>query len=667
VLLILLVAGLSVWLWPKFSDLDTYRPEIISLLQVSTQRPVTVGHLAARLFPYPSLVARNVTLFYHDNPNRPLISTESLALRFYFVPILHRQFRPRVVSFEQPRLFLTRDTTSWAQILDTAPLIQGSSSTLTLSEQFPLERLEVVDGVMTFTDNVLVPSRQERMDQLNGFFSPSRHQGDLSGLAPSWGMPARFTLHIDQKAVYPYDLRLEGVRLKGFESYAPKWAAWLSGSITARLKIKNKSAIQFQVERLSLARLPGLLLKGVGNVTGERLSSTFEVLGTTGPMHGDIHALLRSDPLDIQASVMDYSPEVAARLTDISWITRLESPGYAHFTLERPHPDADIHWLVEGGSFTFSGTSLAVDQLRISGNSLRIDVQTGVQTHDGHATVLWSKQYKKEFSFLNVTASSISVSEILPVFNMPFVPEESTGILKTHAWENFHLTNVHMTARIYPHQSFILRKAVLTIEEAAVHLSGTFGLQGKGAPAHIDGAADGVPIEAFWNRFFRSHAYVTGTAGFEFQLDFPLVASWVEDLDGTLYVHSEKGVVKSFKTLYDVLAVTNLANYLTLHLPNLKEQGIPYETLSGHFTIADGVFTSKDVFMKTENSNIAAEGVIDMPGQELDATLRVQFFRLIEDILHAIPGLKWILNDQHKILLPIIVTLRGPWHDVKVE
>jgi hypothetical protein len=372
--------------------------------------------------------------------------------------------------------------------------------------------------------------------------------------------------------------------------------------------------------------------------------------------------------LDIQASVSDYAPEIAARLTQIPWITRLEGPGHAHFTLRRSRLEREQDWQIEGGSFTFSGTSLQVDELRVSGNNDRIEVQAGLQTLNGHASVIWSKPLKREAAFLSVTASSITVREILPVFNLPVdLLEHSTGTLRSRAWETLHLSNVQMTARIYPHKSFVVKRAVLNIEGAAVRLAGTFGLQGKGAPAHIEGKAEHVLIEPFWNRFFTTRAYVTGSAGFEFQFDFPLIASWVEGLDGALSAHAENGVVRSFKTLYDILSVTNLSNYLTLHLPHFHEEGIPYQTLAGHFTIEDGIFSSKDVFMKTENSNIAAEGVVDMPGQEIDAILRVQFFRLIEDVLRAIPGVKWILNDQHKILLPIIVKVRGPWRQVEVE
>ena len=98
----------------------------------------------------------------------------------------------------------------------------------------------------------------------------------------------------------------------------------------------------------------------------------FEVQGTSSPMHGDFQCLLRSDPLDIQVSVRDYAPEIAAQLTDIPWITRLKGPGHAHFTLRRSLQDHEQDWLVEGGSFTFSGTALQVQSLPIVGRRWRI-------------------------------------------------------------------------------------------------------------------------------------------------------------------------------------------------------------------------------------------------------------------------------------------------------
>jgi hypothetical protein len=666
--MIALAVGLSIWIWPRVSDLDTYRPRILALLTQATQRPVTLGHIEARLFPQPGLIARDVTLFYRDDPHRPFITAARVAMRFHGAPLWKGQLVPRIISFEQPRLFLTRDTTSWMDLwTQQMPARSTGTAAHHSNSGFPIEKIEVIDGVLTLQDRVTVPERTQRVEALNGSFEPVHRRGEFRALVPAWGSPARVELRVDEDAPYPIDLSIFGVRLRNFEAYFPAAKEWLSGVVTGRAKIQNAHAFEFQVQHLALAHFPGMTFKAAGSVQGERLSTEFQVLGTSAPMHGEFHSLLRKDPLDMNGSVSDYSPEIAPLLTDIPWITRLQGRGHAQFVLRRSKQEHVMDWRVDGGDFGFSSTTLHVQHLQVLGTDKRLSVDVALKTLNGTANVHWAKRLKAPSFTLNVTASSITAREVYPVFGRPLEIAESTGTFRVNAWQTLTLSQVRLSADITPHRSFAIHKARFNIEEAACRCSGILGLQGAGAPAHFQGHADHVPLEPFLARFFTTPPSMTGTAGFNFDFDFPLIGTWVEGLDGTLAVHAENGVIRSFKTLYDVLAVLNLINYLKLHLPKFHDEGIPYDALTGHFTVDNGIFTSKDIFLKTQNSNVSAEGVLDFPAQEIDATLRVQFFRLIEEFLRTIPGINWMLRDQHKILLPMVVKVRGPWRRVEVK
>ena len=169
-LLIFLVAGLSVWLWPKFSDLDTYRPRITALLANATQRPITIGHLEVRLFPQPRLIANDVTVFYPGPARRPFATAERVALRFYFAPVLQRQFRPRIITFEEPRLFLTRQTTSWTELWDQPESVQRTRNVaLRRPIIFRWNASDVIDGILTMDGQRREPA------------APAAHRTGLTG------------------------------------------------------------------------------------------------------------------------------------------------------------------------------------------------------------------------------------------------------------------------------------------------------------------------------------------------------------------------------------------------------------------------------------------------------------------------------------------------------
>lgn len=665
-LLLVLMAALAAWLWPHFSHLDAYRPQIVTLLTQALHRPITIGHLDARLLPQPSLVAREVTVFYPDQPTRPFVTSAHVAMRFYGPPLWHRQLRPRVIAFEQPRLFLTHDTTSWATLWGQSMPVR--STAIAHVDDFPLERLEVIDGIVALSDKIVQPAQEHRIEQLSGSFEPMLRAGEFQGNVPSLGPTAHAVVHIQFDAEYPIDIAATGVHLRAIAPYAPKASAWLFGVVSGRLKVKSASSLEFTVDHLTLGHFPNVAWRGAGQVQGERLAATFDVLGSRSPMHGDVHCLLRGDPIDIQASIDHYSPELTPQLTAIPWITRLEGPGHAELTLRRSKADRTLDWVVDGGDFGFSGTTLRIASARVSGSNQKIVVDAHLKTEGGTAQVVWSKPVKYAMSTLRVSASSMTVREVLPVFHLAFTDvDESTGVLRARAWQDLALTNVKLRATITPHASIMVRQATMGVEEAELRMNGMFGLQGRGAPAHVQGRLTHVALESMLARFFRGKPAMTGTTECDFDLDFPLINTWIENLDGNASARLSKGVIRSFKTLYDVLSVLNLTNYLTLHLPQFHEEGIPYQSIVGHFTIDNGVFTTQDVFMKTDSSNVAVEGDIDFPGQEIDATVRIQFFRLIEDLLRAIPGVNWIIKNKQKILLPMTVRVRGPWKKVEVE
>ena len=127
------------------------------------------------------------------------------------------------------------------------------------------------------------------------------------------------------------------------------------------------------------------------------------------------------------------------------------------------------------------------------------------------------------------------------------------------------------------------------------------------------------------------------------------------------------GVLKALKTMYRIMAVLNLGNYLRLRLPSVTAAGIEFDELSGHLVFQNGVLSTEDLFLKSPNMNIGAKGSLDIPGRGVKATLRLEMLRFLEDILRDVPITHWIFKKPNKIFLPLVVSLEGPWDDIRAE
>ena len=108
-------------------------------------------------------------------------------------------------------------------------------------------------------------------------------------------------------------------------------------------------------------------------------------------------------------------------------------------------------------------------------------------------------------------------------------------------------------------------------------------------------------------------------------------------------------------------------NYLRLRLPQVKANGIVFESVAGHLIFKNGVLSSDDLFLKSNSMNIGAKGTVDIPGKHVDLVLRIELFRFLEDILKVVPITHWLFKKPNKILFPLVAAVKGPWDDVDVR
>jgi hypothetical protein len=390
---------------------------------------------------------------------------------------------------------------------------------------------------------------------------------------------------------------------------------------------------------------------------------------TSPAMTVSLEARLSKEPWRCQGSLRGYNAGVFERLFDQRWLNGLTGGQGITFSATSGSAERPWTWNVEGKDFGFDGTDFRLPQFSICRDtqSYRVDVQavtpTGGKTH-----VVWQTPAGEIASTLNIQASSVTIDEILTVFNV----RPSSGIPKTgwnpHGYEAWSLAQASLNALLQPGLSFEIHQssALVAGMGTVVQVTGSFGLGAQGQ-AHIEGSLANIPVGSVLESFDPVHVPLTGTGRCTFDLTFPLSNQWLQGSSGQFSLEVGQGLCRSFKTIYRVAALLNLGNYLRLRLPQVAAQGIPFDSLTGHLRLFGGVFYSDDLFLKSPNMNVGLQGAADVVNQRLDIVLRIQLLRFVEDILENVSGLCFILRGKNKILLPLVVSVKGPWDHLELH
>ncbi len=109
-----------------------------------------------------------------------------------------------------------------------------------------------------------------------------------------------------------------------------------------------------------------------------------------------------------------------------------------------------------------------------------------------------------------------------------------------------------------------------------------------------------------------------------------------------------KGNIKRFPALVKLLNYLSLKNILTLRLANFSKRGLKYKAINGAIAIKDGIMaTTKPIIFKGE-LNMVFQGIYDIKQNNIDGTLGIKTFTLINKIISKIPIVGWILTGKDK-------------------
>jgi uncharacterized protein YhdP len=122
----------------------------------------------------------------------------------------------------------------------------------------------------------------------------------------------------------------------------------------------------------------------------------------------------------------------------------------------------------------------------------------------------------------------------------------------------------------------------------------------------------------------------------------------------------EDGTLHRLRILVQILNLLDLSRWFTLSMPDLTKQGIRFRKITGDFKITDGVYSTHNLIVDSDDLRMTGEGKIDVPKDEIDFLIAVRPFAGIDTAMSYIPLIGRSIAAIKNSFLVASFNVRGP-------
>jgi hypothetical protein len=203
-----------------------------------------------------------------------------------------------------------------------------------------------------------------------------------------------------------------------------------------------------------------------------------------------------------------------------------------------------------------------------------------------------------------------------------------------------------------------LRAAIAEAALCGLSVSGVAAVTGNEISVDLRAAAAGQKLESTMACLSQDNIRTTGV----FDLDLHLTAKGqkeelIKTLGGTVEFSAKNGRIDRAENLMRTLALLNITELLRGKMPDLRKEGITYNTMKLRGAVRDGTVQISEAVLDGSVITISGSGSVDLPGKSVDAVFLVAPFKTFDAIINAIPGVRYIMGGN---LIAVPVRLRGP-------
>jgi uncharacterized protein YhdP len=153
--------------------------------------------------------------------------------------------------------------------------------------------------------------------------------------------------------------------------------------------------------------------------------------------------------------------------------------------------------------------------------------------------------------------------------------------------------------------------------------------------------------------------------------DVTAEGSTISDLkktaQGAATITTEKGSLYKITYLSKVFSILNASQLLKFQLPDIINDGMPYNTITGTFSLKDGILSTNDWFVNSDSLNMSIVGTTNITRDELDVIIGIQPFQTVDKVVSRIPVVGWILTSDTKGLITLYFQAHGNRNNPTVD
>jgi uncharacterized protein YhdP len=148
-----------------------------------------------------------------------------------------------------------------------------------------------------------------------------------------------------------------------------------------------------------------------------------------------------------------------------------------------------------------------------------------------------------------------------------------------------------------------------------------------------------VPIQSFLNWFNLSTTEMSGKVNFNGKLE-TIGRNDTErkrNLNGTFNLKIEDGTINRMRIVVQLLNLLDLSRWFSFQMPDLTKQGIRFRAITGDFKVTNGIYSTDNLIVDSDDLRMTGAGKIDVPKDELDFLIAVRPFAGIDTAMSYIP------------------------------
>lgn len=128
---------------------------------------------------------------------------------------------------------------------------------------------------------------------------------------------------------------------------------------------------------------------------------------------------------------------------------------------------------------------------------------------------------------------------------------------------------------------------------------------------------------------------------------------------GVITIRVDRGTLRRFNTLSKIISLLNVSQLLRFRLPDMANDGMPFNKITASIGVKDGLLTTEDFFIDSNVMNVSTVGSIDIVGQTIDMLIGVQPLQTVDKLVNRLPVVGWILSGGDGSLVTTYFEAKG--------